>query len=290
MTVDRIIVSSDQNSDYLQFWPLVSIAWRRLTGAIPTLAFIGEERVNTDVGDVIRIPTPDGIPTSFAAQAVRLFIPTLFPDQVCLISDLDMLPLQSGYFLGNASAASNHNLVIYSADAYPPSAQRYPMCYIAAKGHVFREILGIAEDANTEDILATICSWHSEGLGWPTDELMFGRHMHLWSGYPNRCIMLRRSWTPLAANRIDRVSWEINLTKLKQNGYIDAHLLRPMHKHLHQLAPLIRHLGIDTCEIGDFSTCQWLLSATHSVPFGRTARRVIARVQRSLMPKHRTNG
>ena len=56
MKIDRVILSSDTNPYYLDFWPIVAKAWVKM-GIKPTLALVGNEPVEIDesLGDIIRI-------------------------------------------------------------------------------------------------------------------------------------------------------------------------------------------------------------------------------------------
>jgi hypothetical protein len=55
--------------------------------------------LSEEFGRVIRIKPVANIPIGVQNQIVRFWIPILFPEQVCIISDIDMFPLSSNYFL-----------------------------------------------------------------------------------------------------------------------------------------------------------------------------------------------
>ena len=78
-TLKRALVASDTNPMYIDFWPLVAKAWKKL-GLQPTLALIAPPDFNVDTtcGDVIRFDPIPGIPTSFQAQVIRLLAPRIF--------------------------------------------------------------------------------------------------------------------------------------------------------------------------------------------------------------------
>lgn len=235
MKIDRVILACDDNPLYQNFWQLVAKAWT-IMGVRPTLALVGDTEIDESFGDVVRIPSIDGIPNSFITQVVRAFLPILFPNDVCLISDIDMLPLNKDYFFNAAKPVPDNFLLVYSADAYP-NESRYPMCYLAAKGATFQDILTIKE-ANISLIIQSIKDWHSEGLGWNTDEILLARHIQAWQGFDNQMVLLNRGWSPFAKRRLDRARWFINPLSLYFNYYIDAHLPRPYDEK--KLKPLIK--------------------------------------------------
>ena len=51
MKIDTVILSSNDNPNYIQFWPIVSEAWN-LMGVEPILIYTGEQKLNLK-GNVI---------------------------------------------------------------------------------------------------------------------------------------------------------------------------------------------------------------------------------------------
>ena len=49
MNIDKVILASNENKDYLEFWPLVSEAWERI-GVEPVLIYTGNDEINLNVG------------------------------------------------------------------------------------------------------------------------------------------------------------------------------------------------------------------------------------------------
>ena len=45
MKIDTVILSSNDNPNYIQFWPIVSEAWN-LMGVEPILIYTGEQKLN----------------------------------------------------------------------------------------------------------------------------------------------------------------------------------------------------------------------------------------------------
>ncbi|HLB40602.1 MAG TPA: hypothetical protein VJJ83_02325, partial [Candidatus Babeliales bacterium] len=79
--LDRVILSTDNKPEYIQFWPIVARAWQELVGLRPTLVLVADEsvQVDTSLGDVIRFQPVPEVPTGLQAQVLRLFLPVLFP-------------------------------------------------------------------------------------------------------------------------------------------------------------------------------------------------------------------
>ena len=229
--IDRVIVSSNENLTYLEFWPLVAQAWKKM-GIKPTLALIADKNLTIDetLGDVIRLEPIPGIPTSFYAQVIRLLLPLYFEDEFCLISDIDMIPLNAAYFNDAVREIDPTHFVVFRNKGY--FENKFPMCYNAALGKTFKEIFGIAK----EQIPQLVRQWYHEGFGWDTDEIMLYRSVTTWPHFNDRCTLLNHE----VRKRIDRSFWKYNEKLLADHWYIDAHCLRPYSKHKKEIDRLLK--------------------------------------------------
>lgn len=241
LKLDRAIVSTDTNPTYIEFWPIVARAWKELIGVQPTLALIAPADVVVDetVGDVIRFEPLPGIPTALQAQVIRLLLPALFPDDGCVISDIDMIPINKKYFIDSVQNAPDNAFVVYRNKAYDAHAHRYPMCYNAARGSVFSEIFHIT---SREEIPDKIKQWHALNLGWATDELVLYRSLAQWPQQKTRIVRLNHG----VERRIDRIDWNFDCTAATRKFYIDAHCLRPYHVYKKEIDTLLLALGVMT--------------------------------------------
>lgn len=230
--IDRVILATDNNPLYIEFWPIVAQAWKERIGVQPTLALIASSDVCVDesLGDVIRFEPLPGIPTSLQAQTIRLLLPAYFPDEVCIISDIDMIPLSKEYFVDSVAGIPDDAFVSYREVADIP---KYPMCYVAAKGSVFKEIFQIS---SVHDIGPIIAHWHSLNIGWQTDEMALYYHLLQWPKQENKFIKLRHR----VGRRIDRYCWGYDDQSLEQGYYIDAHCPRPYSAYKYQIDAVLK--------------------------------------------------
>lgn len=242
MVIDRAIVATDGNPLYYEFWPLVAKGWKNFK-IEPTLALIGDIKLNYSCGTIVTLPTMPDIPSGFIAQVIRFIIPCLFPDEISITADIDMLPLSRNYFSTQIDKYGDDDILVFSADAYKTEL-RYPMCYIAAKGKHFQEIIGLP-NTDLVSIQSFIKNLYALNLNWDTDELFFSKKLHE-STLFNKTFFLKRGWNPYARNRIDRADWKFTRINLFRDKYIDAHCLRPLHDHMQQLGPLIEYIDHET--------------------------------------------
>ncbi|MBT4856177.1 MAG: hypothetical protein HOH13_05910 [Crocinitomicaceae bacterium] len=237
--INRVIFASDNNPTYLEFWPLVSKAWCRISNNTvrPTLAFIGTRDENNPIdetyGDVVYIDPVEGLNTGYQAQVIRVLIPALFPTDFCLLSDIDMFPLQLKYFTKPIRKIPDHKFIVYRNAAYGPNPNAFPMCYNAALGSTFKEIFQVE---SFDDMRALMSHWHTLGMGWFTDERMLYECLTRWQRYSQDCVKLNHNVGP----RIDRGdNMKFNASHLRNQRYIDAHCSRPYKQYKHVIDQML---------------------------------------------------
>jgi len=222
LELKRVILATSNNPHYIQFWPIIAPIWKSM-GLHPTLALVADENcpIDTSIGDVIRFDPIPGIAESLQTQVIRLFLPILFPDEGCLISDIDMIPISRSYFLEGSADCPDDGFLVYRnmARGYERGG-RYPMCYVAAKGKIFSEIFEIS---SREEINQLIRSWARLWLGWSTDEKMLYRCVQKWKTNGGNLVLLNHKVGP----RLDRAHWNVNFNNLDISNYIDCHCPRP---------------------------------------------------------------
>lgn len=238
MKIDYVIVSTDDNSMYSEFWEPVKKLWFNLVGIKPLLVKITDNNNVFEYDDCVihNFKKIDGINTGFQSQIARMYVTKFYQNSVCLTSDIDMLPLSKNYFVRDIESIDNNNLIIFSSDAYQ-GVVRYPICYNAAKGKTFSDIMKF------EDTFEEYCiKLNNMGLGWDTDELYFAKMV---DSFENQSIItkLNRGWEyGRAKKRIDRVYWAYDVNELKSQNYIDSHSLRPYSRYKNEIDSLIKIL------------------------------------------------
>lgn len=247
LRIDRAIVSSDSNPTYLEFWPIIARAWQQLFNIRPTLIFIGEtdKALDKTCGDVVLFQPIKGIETSYQSQVVRVLAPALFPEDNCIISDIDMIPINHEYFVESLREIADDKFVVFRNGTYGPNEAAYPLCYHAAKGKIFAEVFGINSLQNIRDKMA---EWRTFGLGWNTDEVMLFRCISQWRMHnTEKCVLLGRT----AIMRLDRLDfnettnfWNYNRPLAQKRTYVDCHLVRPRNKYARHIDELTKLLGI----------------------------------------------
>ncbi len=244
----RAIVATDTNPVYFDFWPIVAKAWQKRIGVTPTLALIADDDVEVDetVGDVLRFKPIPGVPTSLYAQAIRLLLPACFENEICIIGDIDMIPISKSYYLDRVEDYPEDSFIVYRDKAYGSEVPWWTIPYIAAKGSTFKEIYGVR---SVDDIPAIITSWARLGFGWHTDEIVMTHFLRKWKYFNTKCILLeseKGSDRISQGARIDRASWTYDVNKLlSEDYYVDCHSIRPYKQYKNEVDKLASLLGLN---------------------------------------------
>lgn len=235
MEIEYVVVSSNDNRMYLDFWNIVKDSWIKI-GIKPILVLIGDKDKITDNGDYIihELKQVENIDTGFQSQIARMYISRFYKDSVLITSDIDMIPLNKNYFNDVGIGVEDDNIIILSSDAY--KTVRYPICYNVAKGQIFCDIIDC--DVDFSEYCKKLLSYD---WGWDTDEMFFG--MKLQSYNNEKVIKKKRGWiNGMALKRIDRNNWIYDVEKLKSGYYIDSHSLRPFSKYKNEIEKIIKYL------------------------------------------------
>lgn len=176
------IVSSNENENYLSFWPYVNYNVKKL-GMVPILIYTGKDKPKKRLkGKVIYKPCPPDIPSNNYAQIIRLFAPSLFPDKYCVIADIDSIPLRKQYFTDPLRALPQKNGWVFWNDwSLGPSCTNWPMCFNLAKGSVWMEVFPYLWDSIDTTIQKWITIQKRTGRkNHFTDQYYFGNHLCQW--------------------------------------------------------------------------------------------------------------
>lgn len=274
--IDRILISVDDNPLYIQFLPLFSLAWQKLLGIKPTLAYITDlprEKwawMDEYCQEVIHFPVdrtlPSGKCRTFAARMVMRYRE---PEMISMVSDIDMIPL-NGHYFENILSNYNKNMFVSSGyNAYEfgdgdpkstirePKIRKFPSCYTIATGAVWKEII----NPNNLSDDALIKSWHNirfydykESVNDPNfdDESLMRALIQKWNPNRDKVIGINRNIvrTGFMSDRLDRSNWRFNMDMLRSGKYVDAHCPRPMENYRPSMQIIADYLEVPLI-IGD---------------------------------------
>lgn len=280
--IDRIFISCDDNPLYMQFLPVVSMAWDKILGVKPTLAYVTDKPesewkwINDYCKGVIRYPIDNNLPNGRCKTFVaRLLMRNLFGDDICMVSDLDMLPLNAKSFTEILKGFNRDCLLVFGHNAYEfgdgdpknkifdPKLRKFPSCYNIATSKVWGDIVN-PNNINDDDLVK---SWYNieyydyrESVNKENfdDECLVRALIQKWN--PNRDKIIgvdrRMERVGFMSDRLDRSKWRIDINKLKNGDYVDAHCPRPMNDYLPSVKVLTDYLGIELVILNGGELCR----------------------------------
>jgi hypothetical protein len=235
MKIDYVLVGSNDNPLYLDFWPVISKVWKTIFNITPVLGYITKEKeeiIHDEYGIIIKFNNIEGYDDGLLSQLVRLYLPKYLNGN-CIISDIDMIPLSKNYFINSLEEFSDSDFIVLSSH-HPQTVNtnQYPMCYIAGNDTTFKKLFNLDDDWIT--FINKI-----PNFGWYTDQIhvfnVINQSNTINIKFPNRV-------GGFYENRIDRGNWRYDINLLKNGFYIDCHSLRPYNDYKNQINDLINLL------------------------------------------------
>jgi hypothetical protein len=229
--VDYVIISSDDNPMYKDFYPIVAKRWNQLGFKTYYVNITDEDSIEEDEwGIVHKMKSLNFVSTGFQSQVVRLYCANLISG-IILTSDIDMLPINGEYFKHYFKEYQSDKILIYSGQPYG-NVPYYPMCYVLGHTDNFRDFLEI-RDLSFSEYCKELLKY---GEAWNTDEhFMYDKFQ---SHLDNLVVKNDRDFS----KRIDRGNWNYNINLLQTGYYIDSHMLRPYDKYKSHVDNMIKSI------------------------------------------------
>jgi len=218
-----VVVSSNNNPDYLFYLPYVEKAWAiygwDLCVMVTNDVDVNKLQVNRKETIIVKLPVIEGLRNETIAQASRLYAANYLPmDALIMTSDMDLIPLQDYW------KPSPHEVTIYGHDL--TWFNYFPMGYVAMTGANWKQYLNctfdtvsdMLRDAN-ETGLAFSDDWEQ---WWNFDWNLLTKRL---MPFKDQLTMINRgqiniAGATLALGRVDRYNWE---ETQKQPNWVDAH-------------------------------------------------------------------
>jgi hypothetical protein len=220
-----------------------------------------------ELSDICHIFKPLlNVESGVQAKTTRMYLSTLYDEEVCMIIDIDYYLLKFDFIYDNIVPVFNEDkFVTVANNAYDntPDEGKWQMTFTTARSSIFKKILN-PNNLNYEDwfesyrkIENPIDNKESIGNKFTnfSDESLF---RYLIVRYPDQ-EYIKDVWVKQnrpdfkqyrASLRIDRGWWgkSYNKFKLWEGYYIDSHPLRPFDLHANKLKPLLQYIGIDVSD------------------------------------------
>jgi len=252
MIINKVIMSSDDNPMYLDFWPIVSKIWKLKFNIEPILLYFGNniDSIPCEYGTIIKMTTLNTLPISTQTQCARIWYAGQCNDEIVMTSDIDMLPISINYFINSIENISNDKYVHLNPinnNTY------YPICYHIAKSNTFKNILDLSDSfeqfindlilfsKGKEHLTSSFEGMIFKGHFWALDEIFISHKLNDYKeNNDNTIIHLNRDTTK--NNRIDRSYWKYDIDSLNDDLYFDCHSIRPYNSYKNIIDTLVEHI------------------------------------------------
>lgn len=233
-------MSSNSNPLYLDFWPIVSKIWLEKFNITPVLYYIDDNhdlKIDETYGIVKRLKPVEGVPVYLQCLWVRYWCFSEYPNDICILSDIDMFPLSKKYFIDSISHIEDKYIHLNAAlDSYGA----LPSCYHVSNGSLFADMLDL--DASFDVSVKKLNDLNIGGgpkEQWFADERFTSKKiLDYQKENTDSIVLLRRE----NGRRIDRVNWQYDPHKLSEGYYYDGHSLRPYLHHQAKIDEMLSYL------------------------------------------------
>ena len=256
MKIDRVIAVLNDNEVYSSFWNIFSKVWRVKFGVMPTLMFVGSQDqlrkgdYSVEYGEIYRLDPLNEVvmdPNLDWSVTWALFYgPTLFPDDICMTSGIDQIPLSSK-FIDSLAHHAEEDYIIGFSGAYRDLVGIYPSSHHVGKGSIYKQIYDIENQWHDElrKVFSSKSSLKQSSLLpsslWGLDEV-YSSEVLDGSSYPNivHKDIFHDQWAPFRLDRGSSVDYDLD--RLKAGYYSELHSPRPYELHQDYIDTLVGSL------------------------------------------------
>ena len=240
MPFDCVVLSTNDDPRYFQCVPIVIKAWRKWFPKVEILlAYTGKEEMLpylNQFAPVSYYKPLDGVPTGNWAKVIRYLLASKQGSKVCLVHDIDSIPLQSEYYINLIAPRAAGYLACVGWEVYAMTEHhgKFPAGCMCAEGAVFAEIFnGDGRVGNIFD--------HKEALDSKefSDESMVRALLAQWK--QPRMQFIPRAFCP-QKDCIDRSWWDIDTEKLHSGKYVECNIMRPPALHWEYVKPVAEYI------------------------------------------------
>ena len=253
-SLTRVLLASDLNRDYLDFWPSTRRAWKEIVGLDAVLVLVApHDRIPAALRDdsaVIPFEPIAGAHSALQAQCIRLLYPALLEtDGAVIISDMDLYPLRASYFHEPVVSLDERFFVVYRDDRL--NRGEINIMFNAALPSTWGEVFGIA---TIGDVRRELARWadaleYDGRRGWPgwyTDQRTLYEKLLTWPARSERLWMMDDQYCRF--RRLDRLALGdaavVEPWRIRRSEYSDFNCFMPYREHS-EINELVLTLGLE---------------------------------------------
>lgn len=257
--INQIILSSNEDPTYLEFWKPVSWAYKKMYPDVKVhLAFLTDRNEDDELvkdlrqyGEVTLFKPVNHISEFAQAKMIRFLLASQQGEDVCYIDDIDLFPLSSGFIDWKVGNRPKDKLLCVGGEVYHNNGC-YPVSQMTAEGYVWKALIN-PSNLSYEELIE---EWdrphvfdHRERIStkldfsqdsYFSDERLI-RRLNAERHVPK--YEMPRGYTNYMESTLDRADWKLDQNKLDNHVYLNAHGLRPYSQYKDKYEPLIKYIN-----------------------------------------------
>lgn len=234
MKLECVLTACNLNPKYFEFIDYFVRAWKTVLDNVDVKVILVSDHIPDSIShlqeNIILFPPIPNVSDVFISQYIRLLYPSILKYiNGVLITDIDMIPMNSEYYVRNISHVPENSFVSYRDELIEEYLQ-IPICYCAANSQTWSEMFGISTISDIRNRLV-----EKYDKNWCRDQMDLYVHVKQFQlKHPKRVYILKDRITGFhRLNRTDRFSLtstvKINILNRK---YTDYHVYRPYYKYV----------------------------------------------------------
>ena len=249
----KVIMSCDNNPLYYQFWNDVSHVWNKKFDIEPVLIYVSDSDnlfLNENNGSIIKIKLEKDFPIYLQAQLARIYYTKLFQDDICILSDIDIIPINKIHFNKENILNKIENNIFFHLNPIKREFGQFPMCYYVGYGKTYNKLF---DNLSWYEFLKLVISYNftADRLNYTLPEnlkennLWFSDELFLHNAIKEKKIFIDP--TSPTIQEYQRISREqiLNIDFKNIKNYIDCHMPRPYNIYDKQINYLISGIQND---------------------------------------------
>ena len=257
MKLDRIVISTNNNPVYYGNLPIVYKAYQKFfPEARFTLAVVRNkndvtltQKLQHYCDDMLVYDTIEGVCTPNLAKLARFFTASTFTNQVCMVNDIDLIPLQRKYYINKLKKRQQLELLCVGHNRYynTPHHGKFPISYITGEGILFKQFMNPLGN-KWKDFINSFIDFRmiddKEAVNKPcrhfSDESLI-RALLKFYGQVKLC-RCDCDFKPHKDSVTRKMT--IDSKRLMSGGYIESHHVLPVEKYINKINLICKYLNL----------------------------------------------
>ena len=234
MKLECVLTACNLDPKYFEFIEYFVRAWKTVLDNVDVKVILISDHIPESINhlqeNIILFPPIPNVSDVFISQYIRLLYPSILKYiNGVLITDIDMIPMNSEYYVHNISHLPGDSFVSYRDELIEEYSQ-IPMCYCVANSQTWSELFDVS---TISDIRNRLVDKYDKN--WCRDQMDLYTHVtHFQLKHPKRvCILMDRITGFHRLNRTDHFSLTNEVKRnIRNRKYTDYHVYRPYYKYI----------------------------------------------------------